>query len=224
MQRLFDVKKTQIQMVRDRGYIIPEDELKLLSGSLRNFVTHITLMNGQGNFTARGSLTRIYHNDNNGLMLVYYGNLTGGKQISIEEIRKYEAIINDLRIKEEQGDKTLNESILIVDHPISSTANNHINNDINLKVKNQIFQDSDICYNPTHHILVPIHIKLTEEQKSEKLRELMVDVNKLPIMLNTDPIARYYGWTTGDLIKIVRIDTSVSILAPTSINYRIIVG
>ena len=221
MQRLFDVKKTQIQMVEDRGYIVPEEEKRLLDLSLQDFIFYISLMNTNKEFTARGSLTKIYSNPENKFILVYYGNLEKGKQISIDEVRRYESVID--HFKSMYGDNFV-ESILIVDHPMSSSANSHINTSINLKIKNQIFQDSELSYNPTHHILVPLHIKLTEEEKQQKMKELMVDANKIPLMLSTDPIARYYGWTTGDMIMIIRIDTGVSILAPKSINYRIITG
>lgn len=221
MQRLFDVKKTQIQMVEDRGYIVPDEEIKLLDGSLQYFISYLALMNSKGEFTARGSLTKIYKNQDGESMLVYYGNLEKGKQISIDEVRKYENMIDHFRGLPEEN---LVEAILIVDHPMSSSANSHINTSINLKIKNQIFQDSELCYNPTYHVLVPTHIKLTEQEKQEKIKELMVDTNKIPLMLPTDPIARYYGWTTGDMILITRIDMGVSILAPKSINYRIITG
>jgi DNA-directed RNA polymerase subunit H (RpoH/RPB5) len=65
---------------------------------------------------------------------------------------------------------------------------------------------------------------LDEAEKGAKLVEMKTDLSKLPIMKINDPIARYYGWSAGDLIEITRHDSAISILTPKTINYRVVVA
>ena len=226
MQRLFDVKKTQIQMVEDRGFVIPPDEIGLLKGTLKDFQRHITAIkaNSDGPLAARQCLTRQYFSpDERESMFLFYGYKSdpSTKQISVSEITTFSDFVNGIIAAGQSSNTTLKYAVIIVDYPISAQANKNLKA-LESVVRCQMFYDHEICYNPTHHILVPIHIKLSEEEKQAKMRELMVDSNKIPLMLPSDPIARYYGWSSGDMIKIIRTDTELSMLAPKSVNYRII--
>ena len=51
----------------------------------------------------------------------------------------------------------------------------------------------------TKHYLVPKHEKVPDSEKFDKKI-----IDKLPILLKTDPISRFYGFKKGDLIKISR--------------------
>ena len=53
----------------------------------------------------------------------------------------------------------------------------------------------EILYTKTNHILVPPHRRCTE-----KLSQ------KLPMLLDTDPIVKFYGWNSGTIISIFRIN------------------
>lgn len=60
----------------------------------------------------------------------------------------------------------------------------------------EMFSLEDLLYNVTHNINVPKH---------EKIPSLAAaNINELPWLLITDPVVRYYGWQTGDIIKIYR--------------------
>src|SRR5436309_2537659 len=85
------------------------------------------------------------------------------------------------------------------------------------RMKNQIFFEDDLTYNLTHHISVPEHEYLSPTEAEAKLIEMKTTRFQLPLLKITNPIARYYGWEVGDIIRIHRYDTEVSILSPNSI-------
>ena len=68
----------------------------------------------------------------------------------------------------------------------------------------ELFNQDELQYNITNHILVPIHelayIKKTKEYEEFKKKYS----DKFPIILKNDPISRFYGYNKGDIIKITR--------------------
>lgn len=220
MQRLFDIKKTQLELVRDRGYEISPEEANIFNMTLEQFVLYLNDLTVTGKRSVRSSLSRTYEGkDNNGnivkSMLVYYGGKTNPtqKQVSADIVRDFINLSQQYNIT---------EAILIVDAPLSSTGNTAL---ADLKsTKWQIFYDSELVYNPTTHIDTPYHELLSPEEAKLKLVELKVDISKLLILRADDAIVRYYGWSAGGIVRIHRDDQYISILAPKSINYRVIVG
>lgn len=68
-----------------------------------------------------------------------------------------------------------------------------------------VFLFSELHFNPTKHELVDKHTKMTKDE----INTLMTNYNiksktNLPIMLKTDPIAKWLGIKTGDVVKIDR--------------------
>ena len=219
MQRLLDIKITQIEMVRDRGYDIG-NERAILSMTLDQFVAYFSAKATQLNTSFRSALSNMYitnepEQEKRRIMLVYYGGRDNStqKQVSVHVARQFIKIIQDYAV---------HEAVLIVDAPLSTNGNNEISS-LTL-VKKQIFFDSDLTYNPVNHVDTPRHELLSPEETSAKLREMKTDVSGLLIIKSTDPVVRYYGWSPGGLVRVHRNDSSISVLAPQSINYRIIVG
>ena len=52
--------------------------------------------------------------------------------------------------------------------------------------------------------LVPDHIVLTAQEKSQVLEKYMAKDQQLPRLMTIDPVARYYGLKRGQVVKIVR--------------------
>ena len=219
MQRLHDIKKTQLQLVQDRNYQISPEEMAILTMSLREFVQYVNSIVISRNTSVRGALSYKYTSTTQAdgtrrSMLVYYaGKMSPQKQISAEVVREFNALAQQHAVY---------EAILIVDAPLSSTANEELK--ALTLIKHQIFNDSDLSHNPTHHVDTTRHELLSPQEKEAKLREMRTDISKLSIMRENDPICRYYGWPVGGLVRVHRDDSAISILAPKSINYRIIVG
>lgn len=65
----------------------------------------------------------------------------------------------------------------------------------------ELFYIDELQFNITNHRLVPLHVKL-EENASKKFKQ-KYGLNH-PVILISDPIARFYNYKRGDIIKIVR--------------------
>ncbi|CAH6420207.1 DNA-directed RNA polymerase subunit RPB5 [uncultured virus] len=218
-QRLFDIKKTQLQLVADRGYEISQEEAVILDMNIDQFITYVNTIVITRNTSVRSALSRSYlsRDEINGVrrsMLVYYGGKTATqKQVSAEVVREFIALVQQYGIY---------EAILIVDASLSSTGTQELS--ALTLTRWQVFFDEDLTYNPTRHVDTPRHELLSPEEREAKLREMKTDISKLPIIQYGDPVVRYYGWVPGSIIRIHRDDSALSILAPKSINYRVVVG
>lgn len=89
-----------------------------------------------------------------------------------------------------------------------------------MNVAHQVFDLKDLQFNISHHILVPKHELLVDEAVISKILDsLRAKKNQLPLILKTDPMARYLNARPGNVIKVTRI-------SPTSgehIIYRSVV-
>jgi DNA-directed RNA polymerase I, II, and III subunit RPABC1 len=74
----------------------------------------------------------------------------------------------------------------------------------------ELFSMDELQYNLVEHYLVPHHEKLEEEEASVIRKKWG---SKLPILLKTDAVSRYYNFQRGDIIKVTR---------STEIVYRIV--
>ena len=68
----------------------------------------------------------------------------------------------------------------------------------------ELFQEEELQYNITKHYLVPKHE--LSYPKGTKISKDFKDKygDKFPVLLKTDPVARFYGYNKGDIIKITR--------------------
>jgi DNA-directed RNA polymerase subunit H (RpoH/RPB5) len=67
---------------------------------------------------------------------------------------------------------------------------------------------------------VPEHTILTEEETNELLQKFNITYDKLPLILETDPVVKIIGAKYGNVIKIVRSDSP----AGKSVFYRYVIG
>jgi DNA-directed RNA polymerase subunit H (RpoH/RPB5) len=216
IQNLFDIKKTQIELVRDRGYVITPEEEGLLTATFEQFQSYMqTLKQTIPNSTDRARLSRSYANPSNTKnMAVFFISKTdqSQKQIPSEVIT---VIVN------RAIESRLTELLLIADIVLSTRGNELLQN--LTMTKWQIFFDHDLVYNPTKSVDVPHHEPLTPEQAAIKLREWRADISRLLIFESSDPIVKYYGWSPGTIIRVYRDDNNVNTLAAKSINYRVVI-
>ena len=70
----------------------------------------------------------------------------------------------------------------------------------------ELFNILELQIDITEHELVPKHEKTTKEEKEELEKKYK---GKLPIILHTDVISRYYFFQRGDYIRITRKDGNV---------------
>ena len=82
----------------------------------------------------------------------------------------------------------------------------------------ELFELAELQYNLSRHELVPLHEPIRDEATIE---QLLADYQlksryHLPLILSTDPMARYLALKPGQLVRIVRPSPS----AGTYVNYR----
>lgn len=68
----------------------------------------------------------------------------------------------------------------------------------------QVFHESELLINITHHELVPQHIALSSDEKTDLLLKHKITEKQLMKILYNDPIVRYYGFERGQVVKIIR--------------------
>jgi DNA-directed RNA polymerase subunit H (RpoH/RPB5) len=80
----------------------------------------------------------------------------------------------------------------------------------NVQLDIQFFDIRELLFNITKHELVPKHEVITDEAEIEQIAKIHNVKSRLnfPLILKTDPIAKYYGIKHGNLVKITRISPS----------------
>lgn len=69
----------------------------------------------------------------------------------------------------------------------------------------QYFQMKQLMFNPTEHVFVPEHIKLSAEEAEEVMQKYMIKSRlQMPVILHNDIIAKWLGLKQGDIVKIIR--------------------
>ena len=69
----------------------------------------------------------------------------------------------------------------------------------------QLFDIDKLMYNVTKHSMVPAHEVLSADEKADLLKKYnLVSDGQLPLIMKTDPVAKYHGLTTGQVCRIIR--------------------
>ncbi|KAJ3681056.1 hypothetical protein LUZ60_015545 [Juncus effusus] len=179
--RYFLARRTVLEMLRDRGYSVPETEIER---SLADF--------------------RAWWNPNLDLdqLTVCYTLATDlSKKIKVLFLGPEAVKIATIRdIHNRVSKDGLSRLILVLQSKISSRARDAMKLIFSFKV--EIFQLNELLVNITKHVLERNHIVLNPEQKIEFLTKYKVDVSQLPRMLENDAVSRYYGLEKGTVLKI----------------------
>lgn len=120
-------------------------------------------------------------------------------KFNVDRVKEYISALDELKIK---------HCIVIYTGCVTPMAKKLVQ--ISEELKIELFTIEELQYNITRHRLVPQHIRLPTEEAKEfkKIHGL-----KHPTILRTDPIARFYNYQRGDVIKIVRVSDGVKYIA-----------
>ena len=175
---LFKARSTIIEMLYDRGYTI-EDGLK---------------------YDKLSEFKKLY-NEKKCDILVKEPKQCYVKFVLLHKVRPnmLRDYINQIR---EKHIGNTDELIIVVQNKPNSTL---------LKIKKefkniQIFWLRNLIVNITHHKLNPQFRKLTEDEINTILNKYNISSRyQLPIMLNDDPISKYFGFKSGVVCEVSRI-------------------
>jgi len=87
------------------------------------------------------------------------------------------------------------------------------------RVKFQVFDIIDLQYNPGRHAYSAKIRPLTDGERIELFKINRIGLNNLPRILSTDPLSKYYGWKTGQVIEVLDVDLSNETLVNRGISY-----
>lgn len=234
METLTHIKQTQIEMLRDRGYNV-EAEINILEMTSAEFETHFLELARTNKIklcpgSIRPILNRLYRHPDGTSIFVYYAGQDKSKPKSakpgaklhsagstkVQITRNYTSILTKFKPE---------ASILILNAPLASVANREVYQYMaRHQIQFQIFFELDLTYNPVMHVDTPVHVRLSDAEKILQLEAMRVKITDLPLIRSDDPIAKYYGWKAGDLIRIHRRDRPGMTLGSVSINYRVVVA
>ena len=82
----------------------------------------------------------------------------------------------------------------------------------------QYFWINMLTLNITKHEKVPKHIIMSKEEVDKLVKNIQISsLDKLQVIKNTDPVAKYYGMKEGDVCKILRKSKTAGLY----LNYRL---
>lgn len=226
--RLWRTRKTVCQMLRDRGYIVQQQDLDMdFTTFQQRFSTVISDTSsgaqryGPVNRSQIGLITNL-HNDPSANMFVFFPDQTNIGVAEIKEIysrmkenQTYRAIL----VMKSPAPGTMSSS----KHGILSSAKKAIES-LNAEPSKQRyiiepFKETELLVNITEHVLVPQHVPLDDEETRALLDRYKLKLTQLPRIKITDPVARYFGLQRRQVVKIIRPSET----AGRYVTYRLVV-
>ncbi|EPS63208.1 hypothetical protein M569_11577 [Genlisea aurea] len=183
--RLYRIRKTMMEILKDRGYIVADSEIEMTKPQFDERYGEnvkredLLILRGRCSDPA----DRIY---------VFFPD---EPKVGVKQIKTY-----TMKMKEEG----IHNAILVVQQNLTPIARTCITETISSVFRLEVFQEAELMFNVTHHVLVPAHRVMSPEEKESLLEKYTVKETQLPRIQITDPIARYYGMKRGQVVKIIR--------------------
>ncbi|GAM29299.1 hypothetical protein SAMD00019534_124750, partial [Acytostelium subglobosum LB1] len=201
--RLYQIKRTLLQMLADRGYMITSSELEEGKDEFKR------------GFDGREKLDSVFNKKEDAMDKIFIF-FPKDPKVGLGPIKEYVKKMKDLSVS---------RAIIVVQQamtPFAKQALAEVSQNRDEESKKMIlehFNEAELLVNITHHQLVPKHILLTKEEKHELLTRYKMKETQLPRIQINDPVSRYFGLQRGNVVKIVRPSET----AGRYITYRLVV-
>jgi DNA-directed RNA polymerase I, II, and III subunit RPABC1 len=180
-KNLYKVRETILEMINDRGYLVPESE----NITFEQFVLKYNNKNIDIFINDEVKNKKIYVHFHNDIKNFSKGDLKNITQKVISEF----------------SDEDIN-LILLLREKENSAVSKELMKDAYKNV--EVFLKKNMLFNITHHVLVPKHILLSKDEEKDLLEKYNTNKGKLPKISKVDPIAKYYGMKSDQICKIIR--------------------
>lgn len=260
----FRIKRVQLQLVRDRGFIINDpDEQAMLNGvidannnKLRP-VTRAEMTNYYMRLAIDQKLTsfqpvlmsKLYYRpqasvtnnptpvvadnfDNLEYMYIYYDN---AREKSFGKASFGEFDANLQKIVEQYADNLKNVILVLKNKPTATAgggAEGLANWGLTAKTVNiTIYMTTELAINPTLHVFAAKNYQLNSAEAAEQTRapkdRKQIQIYRYssfsqPGTFPADPIVKYYGWSLGSIIRIVREIFYARYAVRKEVSYRVV--
>ncbi|KAK1445196.1 DNA-directed RNA polymerase subunit Rpo5/Rpb5 like protein [Babesia gibsoni] len=184
--RLFRCRRTCCEMLEDRGYFIPHQE------RLETFAEFKARFELYDKVRSKMLLVASLKTDKDSKLLVYFADET--KKTGVKPIRE---------LTEKMEDHDIHRAILVTRFELTPFAKDAIQEAAPRNIIEN-FLEKELLVNITKHELVPKHVPLTMEEKQNLLQRYKVKESQIPRIQEADPVARYFGLTKGQVVKIIR--------------------
>ncbi|GAB1609146.1 DNA-directed RNA polymerases I, II, and III subunit RPABC1 isoform X1 [Argonauta hians] len=202
--KLWRIRRTIMQICHDRGYLVTQDEL---DQTLDEFKEQFGDKPSERRPARSDLIVLVAHNDDpTDQMFVFFPE---DPKVGIKTIKTY-----CQRMQEEN----ITRAIIIVQAGMTPSAKQALV-DMAPKYILEQFLEAELLVNITSHMLVPEHVVMTPEEKSELLQRYKLKESQLPRMQQGDPVARYFGLKRGQVVKIIRPSET----AGRYVSYRLVV-
>ncbi|CAJ2646110.1 unnamed protein product [Trifolium pratense] len=199
MTRLYRIRKTVMEMLRDRGYLVGDFEVNMSKDEFREKY-------GENMKREDLVINKAKKNKPSDQIYVLFPEEV---KVGIHVLRTY---IN--RMKSEN----VYRAILVCQSSLTTQSKNFIF-EMASKFHLEIFQEAELLVNVKDHVLVPEHQVLTDTEKKTLLERYTLKETQLPRVQVKDPVARYYGLDRGEVVKIIRPSET----AGRYVTYRFVV-
>ncbi|KFK36985.1 hypothetical protein AALP_AA4G197500 [Arabis alpina] len=188
-------RRTTLEMLRDRGYEVSEEEINL---SLQEF----RAIYGERLNVDRLRISTQHRSDSSKRIAVVF---CGSGMVKVNAMR---GIAADVLSRE-----SITGLILVLENHITNQALKAVEL---FSFKVELFQITDLLVNITKHVLRPKHRVLNDKEKESLLKKFDIEEKQLPRLSKKDPTARYYGLEKGQVVKV----TYEGELTESHVTYR----
>lgn len=212
VKKLYLSRKTIIEMLKDRYFLCENQAINIMPFSQFNDLYESSsdiFNNYSGILDIYSSYIGKEHKLQNTKTIVKFVMSIDNKNSREPIVGSAKKAINEINnilipMTNKQYDLKKNDTIILI---ICYGENLH---EAHLQIENyldniQIFHLNRLIFNISKHNLIPKHIKMNINEVNELKKKFMLDtVEKLPHILNTDPMAKYLNLKCGDVCKIIR--------------------
>jgi len=208
LRRLFRIKRVEGEMMKDRGYSLEEVYMmKTDQTSTRTFqavnltglqnpnlpLTSLLQFRSQNNlFQSRQEFSSIYidRERQRQILVIYLGN-DPGKAVGKKD---FKIVLQFIQTGQ------YHNIILVTETGLNADSANTIRRTDGYDI--EVFKDIEFAFNPLKHSLSPISVKhIPGDQVSAWAQKEGLQPEKLPMILDIDPIAKWFGARPYDVFQ-----------------------